>query len=499
MPSSSLTSLALQRVRRNSMQVWVIDNNLPLNQCKDRRVRRGELPVDREGLSHLATLGEREWGLDSALKSLCEELLSLDDQEVLGFSNPETALAYIERGQNRPDIVFYDWDFSGPDPISGLLQLYQRSFFLVQIFSGSAEAVIKGQIEASPELARLSALRLPIRQKGTPVSPVITFAEEFYRKDFAALIDPMRNASVTAVENTLRELGALPFAEALALLGRNRASDNASQIAEVFTTAILSTLLEVASASQAPEDAKTAAISAIGSAIKSTIEASPEILKSIREMAAAGGTASEAHKLAVRKFLSFQMYHIPADKNIRQGAIFRIAPVESPDLFLVLNAACDLEQGRMKTREVITCLRLHPLTKESGFSHLARGENAFLKMGDSMLEYRKKSGSAPLGAIFFPSVPVKDPATGNTDYKDYVGIGQDVLAIRATKVALADVAAPLTYQSVELDGGKALDLVCAVNFSLLPAVLGTISATITRYGVPNLPATEKNRLTGLNT
>lgn len=491
-----------------TMQIWVIDNNVPINRLLDPIVKTGELPVDREGLQHLVALDDQVWKSDSALHGLCKQLLAEENDEILAFTHPQNTLRYLEQSPNRPDIVFFDWDFAdgqdGANSANELRALYESSFFLTQIFSTKAKAEIQRAIDANPKLKALQPLLLEVQEKGSAdLKKIIAGAENYYKKEFGALADPVRKAATIAVENTLRELGALPIKDAMEVLGNKKEAKTgiergtAAEIAGVFASSLLSALQE--SAANNPEDEarfKEAAIQAIAARAKALIEEDGQIHAKLKALGQKSAPLDMEHKIAVRRLLNFQMYHKPGDDFVRQGDIARVikkdGTVES-GLLLVLNASCDLERSRKKTREILTCLALHPLTKEIGFPHIGRGENPFGLMGQDITQYKnKKKEKTAEGAIFFPSV-ASGPAG---ELADFVGVAQDVFSIKTAKINLQPDD-KLTYQSISLADDAKLQRVCSLNFTFVPAILGQITKAMAGYGFPDLPSAEIERLTGL--
>lgn len=490
------------------MQIWVIDNNVPIDRLVDPKVKTGELPVDREGLQRLVALDDQVWKSDSSLHGLCKQLLEEEDDEILAFTHPQNTLRYLEESPNRPDIVFFDWDFAdgkqGATSADELRALYESSFFLTQIFSTKAKDEIQRAIDANPKLKALQPLLLEVQEKGSvDLKKIIAGAESYYKKEFGALADPVRRAVTTAVENTLRELGALPIKDAMEVLGRKKDKKTgaergtAEEIANVFATSLLSALQEsAASNSENEAHFKEAAIQAVAARAKALIEEDGQILAKLKALGEKPAKLDEEHKDAVRRLLNFQMYHKPGDDFVRQGDLARVIKKDGstePTLLLVLNAACDLERCRKKTREILTCLVLHPLTKEVGFLHIARGENPFGLMGQDITQYsNKKKEKASDGAIFFPSVA----AGADGKLTDFVGVAQEVYALKTTKIDLHPTD-KLTYQSITLVDDAKIKRVCSLNFSFVPAILGQITKAMAGYGFPDLPTAEIDRLTGL--
>jgi len=489
------------------MQIWVIDNNVPIERCEDRRVKTGGLPLDREGLAHLVKLSEADWGGDAPLRDLCIELLKTDDG-LLAFKYPPQASEHLEASPNRPDIVFYDWEYgAGIDALKELERLYSASFFLTQIFSSKNPEEIGRALDGNPELKRLRELILDSKEKGPgDLKATIQSAETFYSKNIGAIADPIRRCATLAVENTLRELGALPVHDALEVLGKKKETDSIDDLADVIAGAVVAALTDTAENSNGKSDGelRAAAAEAVAARTRAMIEEDADLVAHLNKLSrGAKKKITPEQREAVRKLLNFQMYHAPIDDYVRQGDIARIiqpTPLVTDELLLILNTSCHLEKCRPKTREVITCLKLNPLTAAVGFEHIGRGENTFGRMGKSVLRYLKPTkgghGDAALGSIFFPSLRVTITAT-DKPLLDYVAVAQDLTSYRAAKITLKPGEERLTYKSISLAGDKKLERVCSVNFSLLPAVLATVTNTISDYGVRDLPEAETDRITGL--
>lgn len=488
------------------MQIWVIDNSVPIERLMDSQIKTGALPADRESLQHLVPLDSGIWKSDSQIQELCRQLLAQEDVEVLVFPHPQSTLQYLEQNPNRPDIVFFDWDFGdgkgGVDSPNQLRRLYDSSFFLTQIFSTKPKEEIQRAIDANPELKALQPLLLEVQEKGkADLKKIIANAEEFYTKDFGAFADPVRRAVTVAVENSLRELGALPVKEAVEALGQKKEKDGTERgdgrdVAEILGASLVAALQD-ASLSKAGDDSelKEMAIQAISARAKALIEENADVLKKLKTLAEKPGKLDATHRQAIRRLSNFKMYHRPGDGFVRQGDIARIVKSDKSSddaLFLILNASCDLERCRGKTREIVTALVLHPLTKEVGFAHLARGENAFDSMGSDITVYKKSKGKASEGAIFFPNIASGKPG----DLVDYVGIAQEVVSLRAKAIDLKPTA-KLTYKSVLLPGDSRLELVCTLNFTLVPAVIGVVTKAMAGYGFPDLHGVEIDRITKL--
>lgn len=482
------------------MQIWVIDNNVPIERLTDSRMKTGELPADREGLKRLVDLDDSVWKGDLPLHELCRELLESQTDEILAFRHPQYTLNYLQQSPNRPDIIFFDWDFGdgkgGSESAKELEELYKLSFFLTQIFSSGDKGEIKKSLESRPALQAWSALILETKQKDkAELKKIISEAEEFYKKDFGALADPVRKAVTQAVEGTLRELGAMPIKDALELLGSNKDSkgkEAVDEFAQVFASSLASSLHDLAEVAgeKREDELKDLAIKAIAQSAQAAIESDKEILKTFRALAGKSRKLEDHHREALRKLLNFQMYHKPSDDFVRQGDIASILDEKGSvvDLVMVLNASCDLERCRVKTREVLTCLQLHPMTKDKGLEYVGRGGNPFIMMGDNISRYfRKKGSGASEGVIFFPSIELEKGLA------DYVAVAQEVVALRAEKIELKD-ADRLVYSAVALKDKRQLKKICSVNFNYVPAILGLVTKAMAGYGFPNLPSAEIDRL-----
>ena len=150
------------------MNLWIVDNDIPLSKCKDSQIRTGMLPAGREALAGMVEYDMTVWGADSPLLDLCKALLKVEDVELLCFQHPANAEAHMDRSTQRPDLLLYDWDFgdSGDSP-ARLSALYKKSFFVTQIFSNKDKDAILREIEANSQLGSIQPLLLKLKSKGT--------------------------------------------------------------------------------------------------------------------------------------------------------------------------------------------------------------------------------------------------------------------------------------------------------------------------------------------
>ena len=312
----------------------------------------------------------------------------------------------------------------------------------------------------------------------------------------------IRKTTTTAVEDTLRELGCLPLEHALEVLGHKNGEYDIADVASVFASSLIAALQQGAKGGEAgASPGEDVAIESIISRIRGEIEADSEILKILKQVMAPKGKGrlDKAHREAIQRFVSFQMYSRSTDKFVRQGDIARVVrrdngqPVDTA-LFLILNAACDLERFPSKTREVLTVLSLHPLKADPGLQFIGRGGNEFHKMGASVFRYENKKGSTAGGTIFLPNIP-EAAAGGGINFIDYVGIAQETSSIRIAPCPAGTKR--LTYPTIVIDSDKTLQRICSVNFGFLPAILGAIAGGIAGYGVPDIPNSERDRISEL--
>jgi len=458
------------------MNVWLVDDNLPVNKCVDARTRRGLTPVEREALSRLVNEDAEAWKKDVSLQELCKKLLADDSCYLLGFQNPGVAAAHIDQTSARPDVVVFDWDFHGDANSPKMLaQLFQQSFFVAVIYSQTDSKEIWRRIDSSKELEPYRPLIMDVHLKGkVDAATLLRNLDTKLKLNFAwKFASKIRSLSASSIDLALSELGTLDLEKALQVLGQDTSKIDSQFLAQAFSSRLVSALqvgeLELEDKLQ-------------------------QLLEERKKVKAATPRGAE-YEYAARRFIHFQMYSRPTDNYARQGDVVRRvkdeAAIDGDDLWLILNAACDLERCTRKTRDFLTLLRVRPLDQRSTWEILERGGNKFKKMKSNILDYEKSSG----GAIFLPNL-VETVANGSPTYRDYVGVAQELGSMRLKP---SDVGAKdrRKYNTLELEDGTSFIPVCNIAMEFLPAITSHISEAITGKGVPDIPPFEQARIKAL--
>lgn len=507
-------------------RIWIIDDEIPIDRwehCDDLLLNR-QAPMDRGTL--LALVDSDQWD-ETPLKRLCWEV-SHQAVEVLAFSHPAMAVQYLEQGAAVPDVVVFDLTYgqqitmTGAEewtsPIKLLTRILKGCVTIVQVYTNADVDQAKNAVQA---LRAKYPTRLPdpIHKGDTSLEHLLTLLQENLQHSLSArMATRVRRSSASAVEKVLTHIDGLPLDIVIHQLTDRVDVPEDLQLVELLSIKVSEALesneelaaeIERFLSGQGVNQARTEkAVSEIVAMLASSVR--EHVLDDrdlLGDIGFACRAAAEAGKLqadgetqqAIQDFFAFRLYHQPTDEVVRTGDIIEFETGSTdeeslPDLYVVITPPCDLARFWKNTRGVLTCVRMHPMTKDRGiYRHTTQ------------YKHRKPSSISSITAkhnpLILPSITLSEDRR-----QDYVLFVYEIHSIELDGTSLWKpedntskedrFTLPLRYPELAELKRKCTRR-CRISEPFLSGLLAELRNHLFRPGVPDFPEEEDARLVGL--
>jgi hypothetical protein len=422
-------------------RVWVVDDKIPVDVLQ----REGPFPsrFESEVVRHLVEhAAEGEWE-EPTVRELCRELCEGDFTATF-FLSPEQMLRALDQGATPPHAVIFDWEYPGSSDeknLEALDRLLRGAFVYVQIYTHLGHDAVEPKIKDLR--GRYPGRLLPAKGKGdvTPARLRTDILEAWSGTIAGEIADRVRSETFAAVERTLIDIGSVPRSVLAEMT--ERTSEN---------------LLQLVLAKVRDE---------IG-------EAGFEAFENVFS-----GSESADSSEAVQRLLSVWYYYFPADDRVRRGDLIDLG---DGNLGFVVTPPCDLVRFPKKTGRRLTWL-LTVRMDADGITALKAAGVKLDGIGGSIIAVHGHAGDT---VILLPNVPLQH---GSRDgFADYVvlchGWNNQLFETAPGGSLLYEKVAPFSRR-------------CTLADPYASGVIAKIMSVISSPGTPDLPKSERDRLTAI--
>jgi len=469
------------------LNVCIIDNDIP-NLDEDTLRRLDQLSLQRRVEETV------EW-TDTELKRLVEALLEDPARwNVYGYVHPEFYLRDTRQSLYQPaDVVVFDWDYpAGGDPVDALLEVLERTYSLVWVYSGvDHESEILEHLEDSRFSAYKDRGRLTVLPKlEESAEKLARTAQETYHSRFAFRFGKsIRQAAANAVERVLVEFGKHSDNFVRDLIAEDEQDESPTVAREVLISQLASRLEEdPALRAYLDEECHFQAhevreiLLLCGGRVREAFEALDV------DFASQGAVASNSGK--PEELWKCRMYFKPSDEIVRRCDIMQ--NVKTGQHALVLTPDCDLARVWGKTFGHVALVPLYDVRTQANdilrIASLSSKENLVDRLKDLKLGSLTgaKIDKWP-GVFLLPFVPSGE---SSSYYLGFPGHISSECIGKGTKEEKT-----LVYASYDVwtDWKR----ICSLAEPFSSALAQHCLASIAGYGAPSYPRVVKN-LIGLS-
>ncbi len=451
---------------------------------------------------------KEKWDNERALRSLCEKLLTDEDEaaqkkwNLTAFSNPEFFKETFEEENFRSDVLIFDWEYNQLpdfDQITFLRDMLKKTHMHIFIFSGQdAEEKIEKLLE--DELSEYKEKRLSFLNKDNEDS-----YDEAARKLHSKISEKqdnnfsfkfgkeLRKITNQSLDDVLLHLSEMDIEKIIKHFGENADEPVDTGMKEMIGVKIKDKVAESKNFQGFLKKAKLATYSKVGQFAETISEKiKNDIIKSQLPHDITGdsdGDGDGGDINLLEKLWSYRLYHHTDDGFVRPGDLIRKSGVYDGVLYLVLTGPCDLHRFWKNTG-----LRLNVVELLDVDVHKERIKQIAATTNNLNSDYRKKIASVSSltnrsslsmingGPVFVPYVPFDEGASK----KDFLLFPKSINNIQIDiPDALQDMPPkkrkdiPLKYDQFDYD------LVCAVSDPFLSPLVGTVISDLFGWGVPD--------------
>jgi hypothetical protein len=461
----------------------------------------GIRPVDR---GTLRMMMGKEWSEDQ-VEDLCEELLS-DAGNVTAFIQPQSAVEYLLAGAPIPDAVVFDLKYrtnTDEQVRHSLRALLNSSIAVVQVYTNDPIETAKTELEGL--MSEFPTRLIEPKSKSDTNAEVLADAirQQVDKSLSAKLAKELRRLALQAVEGVLINIDDLPETTLIQLLGGQPDEPQEGELVELLSVKVgeaLTNSTDLAKALEAymaerqiPADRRPLMVRSLAEIVVANAQ---ESIRNSGGLLALAENWERAHLInaeaatpldtknsqRTRDFFQYRLYTSPpeTDTHVLTGDIARISDglnggIALPDLYLVITPLCDLALFWYKTRGTLTLARMSPIDAR-GYEEIRGGGNKFQMSGSI-------TATTPL---ILPSIRLASGAVS-----DYAIYPHDIALERVTLAEAVTPKRPLKYS--DLNGRLARQ--CRISEPFLGGILDKIRSVLFRSGIPDFPASEKERIT----
>jgi len=309
--------------------VCILDDKLPVNQLSD--YIDDTTMLNRNNFKHLLSLDEQDWE-EQQLYQLINNLYDkIDDYELFGFTNHSLLFNYIEENIFSPDIVIFDWDVGETDPKQNLLNILQKKYCMIAIYTGADKKDEVENILSHNDFDEYRDRLFKIKKEDEhSVEKLDKEINEKLKLFSFKLNKTLKQNTIQGIDDILINIGELSFNQFVSLFGEEK--DGTKELAKIdFIDIFLEKLkYELTSIGLNNVELKTP----------------NEDIKDINK---------------IRKLWHYRMYHKTGDDIIRKGDVLK----KDEEYFLVLSSDCHLDEFWNKNLGYLILLKLHKIDKSN--------------------------------------------------------------------------------------------------------------------------------------
>ena len=304
--------------------ICILDDKFPVNQLNGWFEDNSLLCRNNFKLL-IELVNEKDWE-EKQLFQLINNLYSKSETfELFGFVNHSFFFNYIDDNIFSPDIVIFDWDVGETDPKQNLLDLLQKKYCLIAVYTGAdTQEEIKQTIEGKEFDKYRDRLFLQIKGEVDSVNKLEDEIEK--RKDIFSfkLNKTLKQNTLQGVDKILINIGNLSFNQFVSIFGEN--NNGQKELSQIdFIDIFLEKLkYELTSLGLGEVELKTP-----------------------------NEEVEDANK--IREIWHYRMYHKTKDDIIRKGDVLK----KDDEYFLVLSSDCHLDKFWNKNLGYLMIVKLH--------------------------------------------------------------------------------------------------------------------------------------------
>jgi hypothetical protein len=434
------------------LSICILDDKIPVSKFTDIEVDDTSL-IDNNLFNHYLKK-EDEWedvDLFAFSKAVCEKK---DNYFVSGFTNHSFYFNYIEKNIFSPDIIVFDWDMndSGKDSEENLLELLQKTFALVAIFTSADKENEVTTVISKSEFGEFEHNLFLVKKNGKDAYDELekAISEKIVHFSFQKGKE-IKQKTLRALDLVLSNFGKISYDEFVSLFGHN--SNGAREIYGVDYCEIIMEKTRTYLIDKGIENLRTTSIIDI----------------------------NDFNLL--RKIWHFRLYNSPKDDIVRRGDIIYNGDQNDEILFLVISSDCHLKEFWSKNLGYLTLVPIHKVENDNYFSRLLKQAKIKATKFDSKISSLTSSQD---GISVFPGLTCK-----NGKYCDYIFFPKSIFS---THILLPEgilQKSQLKYsQLTDYSGENRL----RVSEPFLTPLIQFIIENITGHGVADFSENLKNSI-----
>ena len=450
-----------------SYSICLIDDHIPADKLAG--IRDNEL-LDASSLQLI--LNQVDPWPTEVIKNLIQSLLDQREDgsfkwDVTACTHPSIYLQDLNNETARVEILVYDWDYKGStsltDTESALLEILQKTFCLVFIFSGAdmkdAILAVLAKPEFEPYKTRINYLNK--EQDSVEQSAVLLKRTEgMYKGNFSfKFARDLRMLATNTIDSILIDMGRASLSDVSNHIGckdETEKKDFVDFLSERFRATIAS------------------------EALYALIDKLPD------------GSGKPDPHLAAQIWSNRLYFNQETDDLARKGDIIEFDEA----YYLVISADCDLTRFWNKNLGIVNCIELHAIDKTNNVLIELLTQCIELKdiIGGVRSLCHKNVGGLPEGPFILPYVPFGDTKL------NLFAIPKSIHSFKppnkpdgwADLNSKAKGSEPLQYSH-----WPDVTKICTVSEPFLTPVIEHILNNIRGYGVPNYDASMRELVKGL--
>ncbi len=395
--------------------------------------------LNRNNFEHLLKY-EKIWEelqLFNLVKKLFEKP---DNYEITGFTNHSFFFNYIEEDIFSPDIVIFDWEVGETNPKQNLLELLQKKYCLIAVYTGEdnkeeVNSVINGEEFADYK----ERLFIQIKGEDKSVEKLETQISERLKLFSFKLNQTIKKNTLQSIDNILIKIGKLSFNQFVSLFGED---DNGQK--KISQPDFIDIFLE-----------------------KLKFELTSIGLDDV-ELKANHANIEDTNK--IRELWHYRMYHKTNDNIIRKGDILK----KDNDYFLVLSSDCHLNEFWNKSLGYLMLVKLHLVDKNN--DNFKKRLN--YRKNENLTKYRLNSLVSPTKIDFLTILP--SLVFNGNNYYDY--------ALNPRELSSMEIGLPVnnnTRQKLLIEHIVGYEKYLSVSEPFMSTLFLFISQHFSGYGLPD--------------
>lgn len=451
-------------------------------------------------ISTIDVLLQEEWGVETALKELCETFVNDEDEnnkkkwQLTAFTNPEYFREKYEEEDYRSDIIIFDWEYgtlSGFDQISFLNEILLMSYSYICIFSG-ADKDDEIQRVLGGDLGKYSH-RIFFINKGNN-NDYSDSAKRLYEKikrhqesNFAFKFGKkLRAITNKSLDDVLLHLSEMDIERIIEHFGKYGTEPIDNDLKEMIGGKIKDKLNESKDIKEALSEVKNMTFSAIVQFLEIISEKiKNEIISSDLEHSSLEKSASsEVDNTVLQKLWAYRLYHHPNDDFVRTGDLVKLSDKGNDKIYLILTPLCDLERFWVKTYGCLNMVELFDVKEKK--EYISGQVLLVKKLADIRKNIKITSISNPINALggdvyYIPYLKIED------DYCDYLLFPKKITydQIEMPDVMRGDQVLKNRHVGLEYKMISKYKRIATISAPFLEPIIGGLFGSLRGYGTPD--------------